>query len=207
AGWGCRPTWTPTRWPGASSGGGSSGVRPASRRALPRATRSPRSTPSSTTCRKRRLPKPESCEGRRPRSATGARPSIPTGRPARAEPTGPRSRDCSDSHTSGCPTRCPRRRSLLEERLRPTPPEMDLVPALGLVGLLLVKEAGIPIPVPGDLLVIGAGVAAAGTGIGALILLLAILAAGYVGGTLQFLLVRGAFRGVLLGILRRAGVP
>ena len=67
---------------------------------------------------------------------------------------------------------------------------MDLVPALGLVGLLLVKEAGIPIPVPGDLLVIGAGVAAAGTGIGALILLLAILAAGYVGGTLQFLLVR-----------------
>jgi len=86
---------------------------------------------------------------------------------------------------------------------------MDLAPALGLLGLLLVKEAGVPIPVPGDLLVIGAGVAAAasGGGVAALVLLAAILIAGYLGGTIQFLLVRGAFRGALLGILRRAGVP
>jgi membrane protein DedA with SNARE-associated domain len=85
---------------------------------------------------------------------------------------------------------------------------MDLLPALGLLGLLLVKEAGVPIPVPGDLLVIGAGVAAgaAGVGVPALVLLVAILAAGYVGGTIQFLLVRGALRGAIVGILRRAGV-
>jgi membrane protein DedA with SNARE-associated domain len=85
---------------------------------------------------------------------------------------------------------------------------MDLLPALGLLGLLLVKEAGVPIPVPGDLLVIGAGVAAAAAGGGAtaLVLLIGILAAGYIGGTIQFLLVRGALRGAILGILRRAGV-
>lgn len=83
---------------------------------------------------------------------------------------------------------------------------MDLAPALGLLGLLLVKEAGVPIPVPGDLLVIGAGVAAAGSGVGALVLLGAILAAGLVGGSLQFLAVRGALRALLLSTLRRAGV-
>ena len=85
---------------------------------------------------------------------------------------------------------------------------MDLLPALGLLGLLLVKEAGIPIPVPGDLLVIGAGAAAgaAGGGLPALLLLLGILVAGYVGGTIQFLLVRGALRDAIVGILRRAGI-
>ena len=86
---------------------------------------------------------------------------------------------------------------------------MDLLPALGLLGLRFVKEAGLPVPVPGDLLVIGAGAAAAASGGGpaAVVLLVAILAAGYVGGSLQFVFVRGAFRGPLLGILRRAGVP
>lgn len=83
---------------------------------------------------------------------------------------------------------------------------MELAPALGLVGLLLVKETGVPIPVPGDLLVIGAGVAAAGSGTGAIVLLAAILLGGYVGGTIQYLLVRGAFRRTLLAVLRRAGV-
>lgn len=39
---------------------------------------------------------------------------------------------------------------------------MDLVAAHGLAALLLVKEAGVPISIPGDLLVIGAGVATAG---------------------------------------------
>jgi membrane protein DedA with SNARE-associated domain len=84
---------------------------------------------------------------------------------------------------------------------------MDLAPALGLIGLLFVKEIGVPIPVPGDLLVIGAGVAAAASGSGAVVLLAGILIAGYAGGTLQFLLVRGAFRSALLGVLRRAGIP
>jgi membrane-associated protein len=84
---------------------------------------------------------------------------------------------------------------------------VDVAPAIGLLGLLLVKEAGLPIPVPGDLLVIGAGVAAAGTGFAALALLVAILIAGFVGGTIQFLLIRGALRSVLLRILHRAGLP
>jgi membrane protein DedA with SNARE-associated domain len=83
---------------------------------------------------------------------------------------------------------------------------VELGPAVGLLGLLLVKEAGLPIPVPGDLLVIGAGVAAAGSGASGLLLLAGILIAGFVGGTVQFLLVRGALRGPLIGILRRAGV-
>lgn len=92
---------------------------------------------------------------------------------------------------------------------------MEFLPALGLIGLLLVKEAGVPIPVPGDLLVLGAGIAAAGPSIAASsgpavpapVLLVAILAAGVVGGSLQFTLVRGTFRDPLLRLLTRFGVP
>ena len=83
---------------------------------------------------------------------------------------------------------------------------MDVAPLAGLVGLLFVKEAGLPIPVPGDLLVLGAGVAAAGGGVAAPLVLVAILIAGYLGGTLQFVLVRGALRGLLVRILARFGV-
>jgi membrane protein DedA with SNARE-associated domain len=83
---------------------------------------------------------------------------------------------------------------------------MDLEPVAGLVGLLFVKEVGVPIPVPGDLLVLGAGVAASTGGVAAPLELLAILVAGFLGGTLQFLLVRGAFRRPILRILARFGV-
>lgn len=83
---------------------------------------------------------------------------------------------------------------------------MDLGPLLGLVGLLFVKEAGLPIPIPGDLLVLGAGVAAAADGAIAPVELAAILAAGFLGGSVQFLLVRGALRGRVLAILTRVGV-
>ena len=79
--------------------------------------------------------------------------------------------------------------------------------ALGLAGLLFVKESGVPIPVPGDLLVLGAGVATAGDPIAALVTLLLILAAGYLGGMLQFLLARGALRRPLISLLTRVGVP
>lgn len=84
---------------------------------------------------------------------------------------------------------------------------MELGPLVGLVGLLFVKEAGLPIPIPGDLLVIGAGVAAAANAVLAPVDLVAILLAGFVGGSLQFLLVRGAVRGPLLAVLARVGVP
>lgn len=84
---------------------------------------------------------------------------------------------------------------------------MELGPLLGLVGLLFVKEAGVPIPIPGDLLVLGAGVAAAANRGLAPLDLGAILVAGFAGGSLQFLLVRGALRGPLLAVLARVGVP
>jgi len=83
---------------------------------------------------------------------------------------------------------------------------MELGPLLGLLGLLFVKEAGLPIPIPGDLLVLGAGVAAASDGAIAPLELAAILAAGFLGGSIQFLLVRGALRGRVLAILTRVGV-
>ena len=76
----------------------------------------------------------------------------------------------------------------------------------GTWGLLLLKEIGLPIPVPGDILVLGAGAATSGRPEAAA-WLLAILLAGYVGGTIQFFLVRGAMRGPLLALLRRLGIP
>ncbi len=83
---------------------------------------------------------------------------------------------------------------------------MDLLAIVGLAGLLLVKEAGVPIPIPGDLLVIGAGVASSGNPATAVIALVAILIAGYVGGAVQFLLVRGGLRRAVLALLARFGL-
>ncbi len=83
---------------------------------------------------------------------------------------------------------------------------MELPVLAGLVGLLFVKEAGLPVPVPGDLLVIGAGAALAPNGAAALGVLGLILVAGYLGGTLQFALMRRAVRRLLLAMLERIGV-
>jgi len=83
---------------------------------------------------------------------------------------------------------------------------MDLFPLATLTVLLLIKEMGVPVPVPGDLLVLGAGAATSGRP-EALVWLLSILVAGYIGGAIQFLLVRGAMRGPLLALLARLGVP
>ncbi len=83
---------------------------------------------------------------------------------------------------------------------------MDTFALLGLAALLFVKEAGLPVPVPGDLLVVAAGIAAHGPGVPAWLTLVAILAAGYLGGSLQFLLVRGTLRRRVLRILARIGV-
>lgn len=84
---------------------------------------------------------------------------------------------------------------------------MDLLAALGLAALLLVKEAGVPIPIPGDLLVIGAGVATAGDPVAALGVLVIVLVAGYFGGGIQFVLARGALRRPLIALLTRFGLP
>lgn len=82
--------------------------------------------------------------------------------------------------------------------------------ALGLAGvfaLLAVKEAGVPIPVPGDLIVIGAGIAAARGDLDPLVTLLAIVGATVVGGVVQFVLVRGRARPLLYRLMTRVGVP
>lgn len=84
---------------------------------------------------------------------------------------------------------------------------MDWVGLGGIAGLLFVKEAGVPVPVPGDLVVLTAGVAAAGGSIDPVVGLVVIVIAGIAGGIVQFGLVRGPGRAVLLGVLRRLGVP
>lgn len=111
---------------------------------------------------------------------------------------------CPPQRGSGCRNASPVRldRSGAGATIEP----MDVAPLATLAGLLLLKEAGLPIPVPGDILVLGAGAATSGRPEAA-IWLLVILAAGYVGGTIQFLLVRGAMRRPLLTLLARLGVP
>jgi membrane protein DedA with SNARE-associated domain len=83
---------------------------------------------------------------------------------------------------------------------------MDLIGLAGLAVLLLVKEAGVPVPVPGDLLVIGAGAGLAGDPPLAVMGLALILLVGYAGGSIQFLLMRRAFRRALLAVLARIGI-
>lgn len=83
---------------------------------------------------------------------------------------------------------------------------VDPLAIVFLAAVLLVKEAGVPIPAPGDLLVLGAGVAAAAAGPVGLVVLIPILVAGFVGGSLQFLIVRGGLRERLFRILDRVGV-
>ena len=84
---------------------------------------------------------------------------------------------------------------------------MDWLGLGGIAGLLFVKETGVPIPVPGDLVVLTAGVAAAGGSFDPVVGLVLIVVAGVLGGIVQFGLVRGPGRALLLGVLRRLGVP
>jgi membrane protein DedA with SNARE-associated domain len=83
---------------------------------------------------------------------------------------------------------------------------MEPLGLLAIVGLLFVKESGLPVPVPGDLVVIGAGVAAATGLVDPVVGLAAIVAATVAGGACQFLLVRGAARRPLLRLLGRLGL-
>lgn len=83
---------------------------------------------------------------------------------------------------------------------------MDLPALILLAAVLTIKEAGLPIPIPGDLLVIGAGVAATGGGLPAPLVIVALIGATVVGGVVQFTLIRGRARGVVLGLLARFGL-
>lgn len=83
---------------------------------------------------------------------------------------------------------------------------MDL-PALAFLAVVLtVKEIGVPIPVPGDLLVIGAGAAAAHGGLPAPAIVIVLIAATVVGGLVQFTLIRGRARAAVLSLLGRVGL-
>ena len=83
---------------------------------------------------------------------------------------------------------------------------MDILAIAGLAGFILIKEVGIPLPVPGDLVVIGAGAAVAGDLPGASAVLIAILVAGFIGASIQFFLFNTALRRPLLAALKRLGV-
>lgn len=80
---------------------------------------------------------------------------------------------------------------------------MELASAglLAIVGLILLKEAGLPVPVPGDLVVIGAGVAASRGDPPTTVAL--IVVASVVGGIIQYSLVRSVARPALLRLLGR----
>jgi len=81
----------------------------------------------------------------------------------------------------------------------------DPIPLLGLTGLILVKEAGIPVPVPGDLVVIGAGVAASRGDLDPILALVALIVASIIGGSIQFGLIRSVARPAVLRLLTRFG--
>lgn len=83
---------------------------------------------------------------------------------------------------------------------------MDILAIAGLAGFILVKETGVPLPVPGDLVIIGAGATLAGDLPGAGLVLAIILVAGFLGASIQFLLFNTALRRPLTAALRRLGV-
>lgn len=81
----------------------------------------------------------------------------------------------------------------------------ELTGVLAVAGLILVKEAGVPVPVPGDLVVIGAGVAAGRGDLDPIVALVAIVVASILGGVLQYGLLRSVARPALLRLLGRFG--
>jgi membrane-associated protein len=83
---------------------------------------------------------------------------------------------------------------------------MDALAIGGLALLILAKEAGIPLPIPGDLVIIGAGATLAGDLPAAGAVLAIILFAGFIGASIQFLLFGSALRRPLLAALDRLGV-
>jgi membrane-associated protein len=74
---------------------------------------------------------------------------------------------------------------------------------LAVLGLILVKEAGLPVPVPGDLIVIGAGVAASRGQLDPISTVVLIVVASIGGGIVQYTLVRSLARPALLRLLGR----
>ena len=77
---------------------------------------------------------------------------------------------------------------------------------LAIFVVMLLKEIGVPVPVPSDLLMIGAGVQLASGAYGPLELVAALAVAVLVGGSIQFLLARSAGRAVVYRLASRVGI-
>ena len=77
---------------------------------------------------------------------------------------------------------------------------------LAIFVVMLVKEIGVPVPIPSDLLMIGAGVQIASGAYGPLELIAALAVAVAVGGSIQFLLARSAGRAVVYRLASRVGI-
>lgn len=77
------------------------------------------------------------------------------------------------------------------------------IPLIAVVGLILAKEAGLPVPVPGDIVVIGAGIAAASGDFEPGVAIVAIVAASIAGGIVQYGLLRSVARPLLVRLLGR----
>jgi membrane protein DedA with SNARE-associated domain len=77
---------------------------------------------------------------------------------------------------------------------------------LAIFVVMLLKEIGIPVPIPSDLLMIGAGVQIASGAYGPLELVAALAIAVLVGGSIQFALARSAGRAVVYRLAARVGV-
>src|SRR6266550_662944 len=71
---------------------------------------------------------------------------------------------------------------------------------------MLLKEIGVPIPVPSDLLMVGAGVQLATGAYSAVALLLALAIAVFVGASIQYLLARSAGRAVVYRLAAMVGL-
>lgn len=82
----------------------------------------------------------------------------------------------------------------------------DPTAVVAIAGLILVKEVGLPIPVPGDLVVLGAGVAASQGQLDPGLALAALVVASVIGGIVQFGLLRSVARPAALRLLSRLGL-
>jgi membrane-associated protein len=86
----------------------------------------------------------------------------------------------------------------------------ELLTIYGIVAVfavILLKEAGLPLPVPGDLIMLLAGIHAAQGEMALWQVLLALLAASLIGASVQFHLVRGPGRGLIYRYGRYVGLP
>ncbi len=77
---------------------------------------------------------------------------------------------------------------------------------LAIFALMLVKEIGVPVPIPSDLLMIAAGVQVAAGAYSPVALLLTLAIAVLVGGSIQFVVARSAGRAVVYRLAGMVGI-